>query len=117
MSGFNGRPLCFLAVLAGCFASCSRPAAPAASAAAAGPPAPVRVAISDTRTVPVEIATVGNVEASTTIGVKAVVCGTIMKVHIADGHMIRVGELSSTTGCVRRLRRRGRQRLRPSGWE
>jgi hypothetical protein len=49
--------------------------------------------------------------------VKAVVCGTIMKVHIADGHMIRVGELSSTTGCVRRLRRRGRQRLRPSGWE
>ncbi|MEZ5398407.1 MAG: efflux RND transporter periplasmic adaptor subunit [Bryobacteraceae bacterium] len=72
--------------------SCQKQASQSASAAASPPAAPVRVAVSEMASVPFEIATVGNVEASTTISVKALVSGTLMKVHIADGRMVKVGD-------------------------
>ncbi|MEZ5354244.1 MAG: efflux RND transporter periplasmic adaptor subunit [Bryobacteraceae bacterium] len=92
MHRFNNRHAFAAAAVCVCLASCQRSSTQAAGAATAPPPAPVRVAISETRTVPVEIAAVGNVEASTTVAVKALVSGTLMKVHIADGQMVKAGE-------------------------
>jgi multidrug efflux system membrane fusion protein len=65
-----------------------------ATAAASGPPpgAPVRVARAETRNVPVEIAAVGNVEAYTTIVVKAQIGGALTKVHFEEGQMVRKGD-------------------------
>ncbi len=76
------------AILAGCQKS------PVASAASAGlPPAPVKVAAAVIRTLPIELKTIGNVEAYRTISVKSQVTGTLMKVHFTEGDEVRQGQL------------------------
>jgi multidrug efflux system membrane fusion protein len=56
------------------------------------PAAPVKVAQAEGRTVPVEIIGIGNVEASSTILVKAQVGGTIVKANFTEGDMVRQGQ-------------------------
>jgi membrane fusion protein, multidrug efflux system len=63
---------------------------------AAGPakrqPVPVTVAKVTTRTIPVELRAIGNVEAYATISVKALVAGQIMHAYFTEGDMVHKGQ-------------------------
>ncbi len=75
-----------LAFLAGCSKD-------SAKASAAPPPAPVRVAQAEIKTLPVEVRTIGNVEAYKTISVKSQVTGTLMRVLFKEGDPVRKGHM------------------------
>jgi len=60
------------------------------------PPAPVTVGVVTRRAVPVQIIVIGNVEASSTVGVKAQVGGTLIKVHFTEGQDVTKGDLLFT---------------------
>lgn len=79
----------FVAALAAILVSCSSSQANQPAAAPATPSVPVRVAQAQSRTVPVEVATVGNVEAWSTIAVKAQIGGTLVRVHFREGDMVQ----------------------------
>ena len=64
--------------------------APTPAPAAAG--APVKAARAETRRVPVEIAGVGNVEAWSTVVVRAPIGGGLTKVHFTEGQMVNTGD-------------------------
>lgn len=70
--------------------SCSKEARPAAAA----PPAQaVRVVKAVTADVPFEISAIGNVEASSTVEVKARVTSPVVRVNFAEGDEVRQGQL------------------------
>lgn len=74
-------------------AACTREGG-AASASTNGPPAQaVRTTQATAADVPLEIAAIGNVEASATIEVKARVTAPIIKVHFTEGQDVREGQL------------------------
>ena len=77
--------------LAGC--SNSTASADAQRAPAAAPAAPVKVARAETRSLPIEIKTIGNVEAFSTITVKAQIGGTLMNVRFQEGDMVGAGDV------------------------
>jgi multidrug efflux system membrane fusion protein len=83
--------LAVTAVIAILLAGCQK--GPTASASAGPPAAPVKVASAAIRTLPVELRTIGNVEAYRTISVKSQVTGTLMKVHFKEGDPVRAGQL------------------------
>lgn len=60
------------------------------------PPVPIRTAVSSTRTVPVQIRVIGNVEASSVVSIKSQVNGLLEKVHFHEGEDVRRGELLFT---------------------
>ncbi len=60
------------------------------------PAAPVTVEMVSRRSVPVQLHAIGNVEAYTTVGIKAQIGGTLSKVHFAEGQDIRKGDLLFT---------------------
>jgi multidrug efflux system membrane fusion protein len=66
---------------------------PSAAASAGLPAAPVRVAAATRRTLPVELRTIGNVEAYRTISVKSQATGVLMKVHFKEGDPVHKGQL------------------------
>lgn len=79
------------------FTSCgstTRANSPAAATAAptSAPGVPVRVAQAETQRVPLEIATVGNVEAWSTIEVRAQIGGVLTKVLFQEGQMVKAGD-------------------------
>src|SRR5882724_4532998 len=77
-----------------CLAGCSSPSGSAVSAAApASPAAPVRVAAAVSKTIPLEVRAVGNVEPYSTITVKAQVGGVLNKVHFQEGDAVHKGDL------------------------
>jgi len=53
----------------------------------------VKVARAETRTLPIEIKTIGNVEAFSTITVKAQIGGTLMNVRFQEGDMVGAGDV------------------------
>jgi membrane fusion protein, multidrug efflux system len=55
-------------------------------------PAPVKVAAVTVRTVPVEVAGVGNVEPYTTIAIRSQVAGILDAVHFSEGEFVRKGD-------------------------
>src|SRR5439155_9200759 len=59
----------------------------------AGGDVPVTVAKASQKDVPVEVQVIGNVEASTTITVKAQVGGQLTRVHFNEGDFVKKGEL------------------------
>ena len=72
-------------------AACSREGAPAASG---GSPAQgVRVASAIAADVPLEIAAIGNVEAMSSVEVKARVTAPVVEVKFAEGQEVRKGDL------------------------
>jgi multidrug efflux system membrane fusion protein len=80
-------------VIALATAACSREGG-ATSASTNGPPAQaVRTTQATSADVPLEIAAIGNVEASATIEVKARVTAPITKVHFTEGQDVREGQL------------------------
>lgn len=81
---------CLLAV-----AGCSKPET-TASAAGAPPGQPavaVKVVPAALRTMPVEIKTIGKVEAFASVQVKSLIAGTIMKANFNEGDSVKKGEL------------------------
>ena len=58
----------------------------------AKPPVPVTVGMVTQKTMPVQIAVIGNVEPSSTIAVKAQVGGTLIKVHFTEGQDVKKGD-------------------------
>jgi multidrug efflux system membrane fusion protein len=75
--------------------SCSRDGSTPTAAAAGGaqPPQAVRALPASLADVPLEIAAIGNVEASSTVEVKARVTAPVVKVHFAEGQDVRAGQL------------------------
>jgi multidrug efflux system membrane fusion protein len=64
-----------------------------ANAAAKRPPVPVTVATVVQRTIPIQVRTIGNVEAYSTINVKALIAGELTKVHFTEGDFVTKGQL------------------------
>ena len=74
------------------FTACSR--GPATSSAAfAPPPEAVRAISAEAADVPLEIAAVGNVEAISTVEVKARITAPVLRVHFSEGQDVRRGDL------------------------
>ena len=78
-------------IAASLFSSCS----PEASSAPANAPLPaaVRATQATSADIPLEIAAIGNVEASSTVEVKARVTAPVLKVHFEEGQDVRQGQL------------------------
>ncbi len=73
--------------------SCSSTKASAPAAGSKTPVgAPVKVARAETRRVPVDLATVGNAEALSTIVVRAQIGGVLGKVHFEEGQIVKAGD-------------------------
>lgn len=78
-------------------AGCSESPAGGGQAGPAPPPAvPVGTAVAEERSVPVQVVTVGTVQAYTTVGVKSQVAGQIEQVHFTEGQEVRRGDLLFT---------------------
>ncbi|HEU4370971.1 MAG TPA: efflux RND transporter periplasmic adaptor subunit [Methylomirabilota bacterium] len=78
-------------------AGCSESPGGAQAARPAAPPAvPVGAAIAEQRSVPVQVTTVGTVQAYTTVGVKSQVAGQIQQVHFKEGQEVKRGDLLFT---------------------
>jgi membrane fusion protein, multidrug efflux system len=76
-------------------AGCSnKDAVQAAKPVAAG--APVRIATVASRTMPVELQAIGNVEAISTVTIKAQISGQLMRVHFKEGDFVKKGQLLFT---------------------
>jgi multidrug efflux system membrane fusion protein len=63
------------------------------SARGSPPPAPVSVALATSQTVPVRLRAIGNVEAKTTVAVKARVDGQIVAVNFKEGQHVSKGDV------------------------
>lgn len=57
------------------------------------PPAPVRVAAVEARTVPVSLEGVGNVQARSTVAIKSRVDGQLFEATVKDGQTVKTGDL------------------------
>jgi membrane fusion protein, multidrug efflux system len=68
----------------------------AQSRPAPAPAVPVGTAMAEDRMVPVQVATVGTVQAYTTVGVKSQVAGQIQQVHFKEGQDVKRGDLLFT---------------------
>jgi multidrug efflux system membrane fusion protein len=64
--------------------------------AAAPVAVPVGVATVERKMVPLQVVTVGNVQAYTTVGVKSQIAGQITKVHFTEGREVKRGDLLFT---------------------
>ena len=86
----------FLASLLGVAGCSETPAGGAQTRPAPAPAVPVGAATAEQRLVPIQVTTVGNVQAYTTVGVKSQVAGQIQQVHFTEGHEVKRGELLFT---------------------
>jgi multidrug efflux system membrane fusion protein len=69
-------------------------AAPSAQAAmAAMPPVPATIGVASLKTVPVQVRTIGNGEAYSTVNVKSQVEGKVESVHFQEGQDVKKGDL------------------------
>lgn len=82
-----------LALLLALTTACSRDAATTSASANAPPAQAGRTTQATVADVPLEIAAIGNVEASATIEVKARVTSPVTKVHFTEGQDVREGQL------------------------
>ena len=76
--------LAMLAFAIGCSGKSAVEAQPA-------PSAPVMVATVVAKTVPVQVQAIGNVEATSTVTIKAQISGQLMGVHFREGDFVRKG--------------------------
>jgi membrane fusion protein, multidrug efflux system len=72
-------------------AGCSESQSGAQGKPPAPPAVPVGAALSEERVVPVQVTTVGSVQAYTTVGVKSQVAGQIQQVHFTEGQDVKKG--------------------------
>lgn len=81
-----------IAVLSLCGCSSTTSAKPTPKSGDA-PGAVVKVAVAETRTVPIEIKTIGNVDPITTIVVRARIGGALTKVYFTEGQLVKKDDL------------------------
>ena len=81
------HPVSLLFALALC--ACGKSTAPKSSGP---PPAPVEVMAAETRTMPVQMKSIGTVEPIATVQLKSKVQGEILQVHFADGAPVKAGD-------------------------
>lgn len=86
---FHTSLAALLLLTAGC---ANKEAVQAAKPAAA----PVRIATVASRTMPVELQAIGNVEAISTVTIKAQISGQLMRVHFKEGDFVKKGQLLFT---------------------
>lgn len=86
---FHTSLAALLLLTAGC---ATKEAVQAAKPAAA----PVRIANVTSRTMPVELQAIGNVEAISTVTIKAQISGQLMSVHFKEGDFVKKGQLLFT---------------------
>ena len=86
---FHTSLAALLLLTAGC---ATKEAVQAAKPAAA----PVRIATVASRTMPVELQAIGNVEAISTVSIKAQISGQLMRVHFKEGDFVKKGQLLFT---------------------
>jgi multidrug efflux system membrane fusion protein len=77
-------------------AGCSDRPGSAQTPPAPAPAVPVGVATAERKPVPVAVTAVGNVQAYTTVSVKAQIAGQIMQVHFKEGNEVARGDLLFT---------------------
>ena len=77
-------------------AGCSESQSGAQARPSQPPAVPVGAAVAEQRMVPVQVTTVGTVQAYTTVGVKSQVAGQIQQVHFTEGQEVKRGELLFT---------------------
>jgi len=75
------------------FVGCNNGRAQNAAAAAGRPPAPVVVATSEQRDIPIQVAAIGNVEAFQTVQIRSQVNGQIEEILFKEGEDVRKGQL------------------------
>jgi multidrug efflux system membrane fusion protein len=85
-----------LALLAAVTAGCSESQSGAQARPPAPPPVPVGAGVAEQRAVPVQVTTVGTVQAYTSVGVKSQVAGQIQQVHFTEGQDVKKGALLFT---------------------
>jgi membrane fusion protein, multidrug efflux system len=90
----SARVLVAIALLAA--AGCSESQSGAQARPPAPPAVPVGAALAEQRTVPVQVTTVGTVQAYTSVGVKSQVAGQIHQVHFTEGQDVKKGALLFT---------------------
>src|SRR5262249_31021536 len=84
--------ICMLFALA-FLPGCSRQDLVQAAKPQQAPAAPVRVATVSSRSMPVQLQAIGNVEAISTVSIKAQISGQLMRVHFKEGDFVRKGQL------------------------
>ena len=82
-----------LALTVSALTSCSRGSANAKNEA---PAVPVLVARAEARDIPVEIHTVGSVQAYSTVAIRSQITGQITKVHFQEGQEVKTGDMLFT---------------------
>src|SRR5215468_311039 len=87
--------ICMLFVLAS-LPGCSRQDSVQAAKPQQAPAAPVRVATVASRNMPVQLQAIGNVEAISTVSIKAQISGQLMRVHFKEGDFVKKGQLLFT---------------------
>jgi len=85
-----------LLIAAAAVAGCSESQSGAQGKPPAPPAVPVGAAVAEERVVPVQVTTVGTVQAYTTVGVKSQVAGQIDQVHFTEGQDVKRGALLFT---------------------
>src|SRR5688572_24638216 len=68
----------------------------AAAPAGPRPAVPVVVATAEQKTVPLTVTAIGNVEAYSTVAIKAQVSGELLEAHFRDGDSVQKGQLLFT---------------------
>lgn len=95
---WGGRILGLLTVILLSLAGCSGDQDKAAGKGSREkkPAVPVTVAAAAKKTMPVELRTIGNVEAFATVAIKSQISGELQKVHFTEGQEVRKGDLLFT---------------------
>ena len=78
------------------FGGCSRSDSVQAAKPQQAAAAPVRVATVSTRSMPVQLQAIGNVEAISTVSIKAQISGELRQVHFKEGDFVKKGQLLFT---------------------
>lgn len=78
------------------FGGCSSRSSVQAAKPQQAPGAPVTVAIVSSRTMPVQLQAIGNVEAISTVTIKPQISGELMQVHFKEGDFVKRGQLLFT---------------------
>ncbi len=91
MLRFNPSASQFSVVIAVCLfsAGCGSQSAPAPQM----PPVPVTVATATERDIPIQLRVIGNVEAYSSIPVKAQIAGELVRIHFTEGQDVKKGDL------------------------
>jgi len=90
------RTLAVLALAASLWLAACSDRAGGAQSRPATPPVPVGVATAERKMVPLQVTTVGNVQAYTTVSVRPQVAGQIVQAHFREGQDVKRGDLLFT---------------------